>query len=69
MNLETVLLSSSTVQYSTVQDNAYRKRLYLCHLNHFLGNLDVTLVVLTDLSDDEAGVGAPDHPAGTQFKL
>ena len=26
-------------------------------------------MVLSNLSDDEAGVGAPDHPPGTQFKL
>lgn len=42
---------------------------YLCHFDHLLGNLYVSLVVLSDFRYDEARIVTSDHPAGTQLKL
>jgi len=43
--------------------------IYLCHFYHFLGNLNVSLVVLSNLSDDEAGMVPSNPSTGTQLKL
>lgn len=43
--------------------------IYLCHFDHFLGNLNVSLVVLSDLSYDEARMAPSDNSARTQLKL
>lgn len=37
----------------------------LCHLDHLLGDVQISLVVLSDLRYDEARMVPTDHPTGT----